>query len=109
MKASLRFAEGVLYLLDQRRLPGEEVVLQVTSAAAAATAIADMAVRGAPLIGGAAAYGLYFAIAADASEGAIARATALLDGARPTAVNLRAALERVRAAVVQLPEGELAA
>ena len=55
-----------------------------------------MWVRGAPLIGAVGAYGLALALDRDASDAALARAHALLDATRPTAVNLRWALDRVR-------------
>ena len=80
-------------LLDQRRLPDEVVELECTSAAEVAEAIREMAVRGAPAIGVAAAYGL--ALAAARGEDLDA-AEAVLASSRPTAVNLRWALERMR-------------
>ena len=67
-----------------------------------------MWVRGAPLIGAVGAYGLALALDRDASDAALAKAHAALDATRPTAVNLRWALDRVRAAVVPLPERERA-
>ena len=63
-----------------------------------AHAIAAMQVRGAPLIGAAAAYGLWLAMRADASDGALAAARATLAATRPTAVNLRWALDEMRPA-----------
>jgi methylthioribose-1-phosphate isomerase len=104
---TLAYAAGSLVLLDQRRLPGERTEVRCTTAAETAAAIRDMAVRGAPAIGVAAAYGVVLearAAAARASAGAadvVAAATAaaaILARARPTAVNLAAALERMRAA-----------
>src|SRR5438874_534788 len=80
-------------LLDQRRLPDEVVELSCSSAAEVAEAIGVMAVRGAPAIGVAAAYGL--ALAAERGEDLDA-AEAVLASSRPTAVNLRWALERMR-------------
>jgi methylthioribose-1-phosphate isomerase len=67
-----------------------------------------MVVRGAPLIGAVGAYGLALALDADASDDSLARAHAKLDAARPTAVNLRWALDRVRAHVAPLPVGQRA-
>jgi methylthioribose-1-phosphate isomerase len=99
--APLRFEDGTLLVLDQTRLPGEEVWLRCTAPAEVAEAIARLAVRGAPAIGVAAAYGLALA---DASE--FDAAADLLTAARPTAVNLRWAVDQVRAAG---PEGALAA
>ncbi len=81
-------------LLDQRRLPDEEVELACGSVAEVAEAIRVMAIRGAPAIGVAAAYGL--ALAALNGED-LAAAESLLAAARPTAVNLVWALEQLRA------------
>ncbi|MES0873350.1 S-methyl-5-thioribose-1-phosphate isomerase [Sinimarinibacterium sp. HSW-8] len=83
-----------LRLLDQRELPHEVRWLDCRSAADVASAIHEMAVRGAPAIGIAAAYGLVLALRADAD--AFDRAFAVLAASRPTAVNLRWALERMR-------------
>ena len=80
-------------MLDQRRLPDEEVELRCESAAEVADAIRTLAVRGAPAIGIAAAYG--YALAAETGEDLDA-AYAVLAAARPTAVNLVWALEQVR-------------
>jgi methylthioribose-1-phosphate isomerase len=91
--APLRFEDGALLLLDQTRLPGEETWLRCTAPAEVADAIARLAVRGAPAIGVAAAYGLALA-SADEFESAAER----LAAARPTAVNLRWAIDLVRAA-----------
>jgi methylthioribose-1-phosphate isomerase len=82
-----------LRLLDQRLLPAEERWIEVRSRAQAAEAISSMAVRGAPAIGMAAAYGM--ALAAFSGED-LGEADAELRGARPTAVNLAAALDRLR-------------
>jgi methylthioribose-1-phosphate isomerase len=81
-------------LLDQRRLPDEVVELECGSADDVARAIRDMAIRGAPAIGVAAAYGL--ALAAERGEDLDA-AAAVLAATRPTAVNLAWALEQMRA------------
>jgi methylthioribose-1-phosphate isomerase len=80
-------------LLDQRRLPDEVVELECRSASEVAGAIRAMAIRGAPAIGVAAAYGL--ALAAERGEDLDA-AAAVLGAARPTAVNLAWALEQMR-------------
>src|SRR5687767_4689327 len=87
-----------LQVLDQTRLPAEEVVLTLTGAEDTAEAIKRLAVRGAPLIGVAASYGLAMAVAADPSLPGLERGAALLAGARPTARNLAWAVERVTAA-----------
>ena len=82
-----------MILLDQRRLPDEQVELRCESAAAVADAIRTLAVRGAPAIGVAAAYG--YALAAARGEDLDA-AYGVLAGSRPTAVNLVWALEQMR-------------
>jgi S-methyl-5-thioribose-1-phosphate isomerase len=91
----LRWDGEALHVLDQTRLPAEEVVLTLRGAADTAEAIRRLAVRGAPLIGIAAAYGLAMEARDSAS---FERAAALLAGARPTARNLGWAVERVLAA-----------
>jgi len=95
-------------VLDQRLLPHVERTLRIASAEAAATSIRDMAVRGAPLIGAVGAYGMALGLDADASDAALARHVAMLDATRPTAVNLRWALERVRTRVASLALAERA-
>lgn len=80
-------------LLDQRRLPGDEVELRCESAAQVADAIRTMAIRGAPAIGVAAAYG--YVLASEHGEDLEAAYDSLVS-ARPTAVNLRWALEEIR-------------
>jgi methylthioribose-1-phosphate isomerase len=89
-----------LRLLDQRLLPEREVWLELEKAPEVALAIRDMAVRGAPAIGVAAAYGAAFALRSGASTPAAERfatARTLLAATRPTAVNLFAALARMAA------------
>jgi methylthioribose-1-phosphate isomerase len=90
----VRLEDDAVVVLDQRRLPAEEIDLRCRSAAEVAEAIRTLAVRGAPAIGVAAAYGL--ALAARNGEDADA-AYALLAESRPTAVNLRWALDALRA------------
>ena len=89
----------VVEILDQTRLPRTEVLVSLSSAADAARAIATMQVRGAPLIGVTAAYGLALSLGTDPSDAGMDDAYTMLLAARPTAVNLRWALERVRATV----------
>jgi methylthioribose-1-phosphate isomerase len=91
----VRFEEDgpKVVLLDQRRLPDEEVELECRSVADIVDAIRSLAIRGAPAIGVAAAYGL--ALAAERGEDVDSAAAALVD-ARPTAVNLAWALEQMR-------------
>lgn len=89
-------------IFDQRQLPWRVEIAELTSVDAAARAIKDMWTRGAPLIGATAAYGLCLGLRADASDAALERDYNTLLGTRPTAVNLRWALDRVRAAVKSL-------
>ena len=96
-------------ILDQRRLPWEVVWVELRSAAEAEQAIREMWTRGAPLIGATAAYGLAMALAEDGSDAALSAAHAMLLAARPTAVNLRWALDAVADAVRTLPPAERAA
>ncbi|HEY2862670.1 MAG TPA: S-methyl-5-thioribose-1-phosphate isomerase [Casimicrobiaceae bacterium] len=102
--ATLRASRSrrVVEVLDQTRLPREQVSVGLASATDAARAIGAMQVRGAPLIGVTAAYGLALSLGADASDAGLQDAYAMLLAARPTAVNLRWALERVRARVAVL-------
>jgi methylthioribose-1-phosphate isomerase len=90
----VRLERDAVVLLDQRRLPDEEVELRCASAAAVAEAIRSLAVRGAPAIGIAAAYG--YVLAAERGED-LSAAYAVLASSRPTAVNLVWALDQVRA------------
>ena len=92
---AVEWAEDGIRYLDQRALPGSVHIGTARTVEDAARAIEDMAVRGAPLIGVFAAYGL--ALAARRGE-ALDAARARLAGTRPTAVNLRAGLAAVRAA-----------
>ncbi len=89
-------------VIDQTLLPHRFVTRSLTSVEAAAEAIVTMVVRGAPLIGVTGAYGLMLALQADPSDASLAAAFERLDATRPTAINLRWALERVRAAVLPL-------
>jgi methylthioribose-1-phosphate isomerase len=101
---------GARYIeaLDQRMLPHATVRAKIADADAAALAIRRMWVRGAPLIGAVGAYGLAMALDRDASDLALTRAHAVFDATRPTAINLRWALDRVRDAVSALPPAERA-
>jgi methylthioribose-1-phosphate isomerase len=82
-------------VIDQRVLPHRFETIALTGAEAAARAIRDMAVRGAPLIGAAGAYGMALAMRSDPSDAGLVQAAGMLGGARPTAVNLRWAIERM--------------
>jgi methylthioribose-1-phosphate isomerase len=101
----LRWSEGVLEVLDQTRLPAQEVWLRCASAEDVAQAIERLEVRGAPAIGIAAAYGLALAVAeeeaAEPVEARFERAFARLVTTRPTAVNLAWALDRARHAFTE--------
>ena len=89
----VRLERDAVVILDQRRLPEDEVDLRLESAAAVADAIRSLAIRGAPAIGVAAAYG--FALAAENGDD-LESAFDVLVSARPTAVNLHWALEEMR-------------
>lgn len=90
-------------IIDQTRLPHDFRIVGLATLEQAATAIRDMWVRGAPLIGATAAYGVALQMAQDASDAALARACDVLLATRPTAVNLRWALEDMRAALAPVP------
>ena len=101
---------GAVRVIDQSRLPFELVTLDLTTLEDAARAIRTMVVRGAPLIGATAAYGLALALRTDASDRRIEEASGILRATRPTAVNLAWALARVRALIAPLtPERRLEA
>ena len=87
-------------IIDQRRLPHEFTTQRLRNVEDAAAAIQTMAVRGAPLIGATAAYGLCLQATRDASEAALHGARDLLLATRPTAINLRWALETTMAAIL---------
>jgi methylthioribose-1-phosphate isomerase len=91
----LEWRDGALWLLDQRRLPVEELWLECADELAVARAIKDMVVRGAPAIGIAAAFGVALGVARGRP---LEEVIALLAATRPTAVNLFWALGRCRAA-----------
>jgi methylthioribose-1-phosphate isomerase len=82
-------------IIDQTKLPWSLEIVQLTHVAEVAHAIRSMQVRGAPLIGAAAAYGLCLAVRQDASSEVMERDAALLAATRPTAINLRWALDRM--------------
>jgi methylthioribose-1-phosphate isomerase len=95
-------------VIDQTLLPHRFETRSLATMEQAAEAISTMVVRGAPLIGVAGAYGLMLALQQDPSDMALAAAFERLNATRPTAVNLRWALERVRDRVASLPEAERA-
>ena len=90
-------------VIDQRRLPWEVLFVELKTCEEAAQAIREMWVRGAPLIGAVAAYGFCLALRQDASDAAIDRAYDFLFKTRPTAINLKWALDHMRQAVVAAP------
>lgn len=91
---------------DQTRLPHDLPEIALHRLEDAAEAISKMRIRGAPLIGAIAAYGVALAMRADPSDAALEEACATLAATRPTAVNLRWALERMRAVLAPLPPGQ---
>src|SRR5215216_1639475 len=93
-------------IIDQTMLPHRFATLRLTTLADAAHAIKSMQVRGAPLIGATAAYGVCLAMRQDASDDALERAYATLLATRPTAINLKWALDEMMAAVRNRPRGE---
>jgi len=101
----IRWSGDGLYLLDQRRLPAEEVELHLTNSAEVATAIRTMVVRGAPAIGITAAYGAVLALqhtfqqSPDGWRNKFEAQLSVLEAARPTAINLAWALARIRDSV----------
>ncbi|MFZ0133768.1 MAG: S-methyl-5-thioribose-1-phosphate isomerase [Desulfobacterales bacterium] len=93
---------GTVRIIDQRRLPHELIIMELTDVTDAVAAIAQMAVRGAPLIGVTAAYGVYLAVRREPGEPeAAARAGRRLKEARPTAVNLAWAVDRMLVALTK--------
>jgi methylthioribose-1-phosphate isomerase len=110
MKA-IDWRDGTLYLLDQRRLPFEETWLPFSTVDGVAGAIRSMAVRGAPALGISAAYGMALAVSHRFAAGgdwrtALEQDFTLLASARPTAVNLSWALNRVRERLQRLKDHE---
>ena len=99
-------AQGVVHIIDQSRLPHVFETATITSSEAMAEAIRTMRVRGAPLIGVAAAYGIALAMAKDPSDASISAASNLMRSTRPTAVNLAWAIGRMREKLGALKTGE---
>ncbi|HEX7373737.1 MAG TPA: S-methyl-5-thioribose-1-phosphate isomerase [Steroidobacteraceae bacterium] len=96
-------AGGSVTVIDQTRLPFDFVQVTLETAGQAAVAISDMIVRGAPLIGVTAAYGVALGMRGDASDANLQRTIDLLGATRPTAVNLRWALARMEAVLRAAP------
>ena len=95
------WAGDAVAVIDQRRLPHDLVIAYWRTVDDVADGIAEMTVRGAPLIGVAAAYGIALAAAADSSDAGVTAAMDRLVATRPTAVNLRWALDRVVSALLR--------
>jgi methylthioribose-1-phosphate isomerase len=93
-------------VIDQTALPHRLVTARLTTLEEAAHAIRAMLIRGAPLIGATAAYGICLALRTDASDEALDRAYATLLATRPTAINLKWALDEMTAAVRNRPRAE---
>ena len=96
-------------IIDQRWLPHEFRIVTLKTVADVATAIRDMWVRGAPLIGVTAAYGVAIAMTDDASDANLERVWHELNETRPTAINLRWALNEMKRVLSPLPPAERAA
>ena len=92
--------------IDQRRLPHEFVLAKITTCEEAAEAIRSMLVRGAPLIGATAAFGMALAMRDDRSDPGIDRAYEMLIATRPTAINLKWALDTMRTMLRRLAPSE---
>jgi methylthioribose-1-phosphate isomerase len=101
--------DGTVRIIDQRRLPHDFVTVPLATREDAAAAIREMWVRGAPLIGATAAWGLAVHLSRDVSDAALAETCALLAATRPTAINLRWALDRVTRQIAPLAPAERAA
>jgi methylthioribose-1-phosphate isomerase len=103
-------ADGSVQVIDQTALPHELRITTLSTLDDAAAAIRTMRVRGAPLIGASAAYGVCLGLREDPSDRGLAAAVERLAATRPTAVNLRWALDEVAAVVSELaPEDRAAA
>ena len=106
---ALRFEPGALHAIDQTELPWRELELELRSAEEVAAAIRRLQIRGAPLIGVAAAYGIALELERDPGPDALQRACETLRAARPTAVNLFKAIDRVQRVVAGQPDADAVA
>ncbi|MGB8812324.1 MAG: S-methyl-5-thioribose-1-phosphate isomerase [Paracoccaceae bacterium] len=95
-------ADGTVQIIDQRWLPHELRIVSLRYRAEFANAIRDMWVRGAPLIGATAAWGMAVQMAADPSDASLAETWVMLHETRPTAINLRWALNEMRTLLTPL-------
>lgn len=102
-------AGGTVQVIDQRWLPHELRIAPLLTRADFATAIRDMWVRGAPLIGATAAWGMAKEMERDPSDASLAETWDVLHDTRPTAINLRWALDEMHRVLAPLPPGERAA
>jgi methylthioribose-1-phosphate isomerase len=105
---ALKWRNGRLQILDQTLLPAHETWLELHRADDCAAAIGRLAIRGAPNIGIAAAYGLAMQVALAPDDDDVAEAARLLKASRPTAVNLAWAVDRIVAAVLAVAPRERA-
>jgi methylthioribose-1-phosphate isomerase len=96
-------AKGSIGVIDQRLLPHEFKTLTLRTMEECAEAIRNMTMRGAPLIGATAAYGICLALRDDPTDAGLSAAYAMLHETRPTAINLKWALDQMQSAVAQLP------
>lgn len=99
---SIWIEDDKVKIINQTRLPHEVPIVELKTMEDAAKAISDMLVRGAPLIGATAAYGLALAMRSDPSDENLAHAAKVLGATRPTAINLRWAIDRVSAHLTPL-------
>src|SRR5690606_16623534 len=104
-----REASGQVMIIDQRWLPHELRIVPLSTREDYAVAIRDMWVRGAPLIGATAAYGVADQMARDPSDASLTETWEVLHETRPTAINLRWALDEMDRVLRPLPPGERAA
>jgi methylthioribose-1-phosphate isomerase len=101
--------EAAFGIIDQTKLPHEFVTMTLRDVTAAANAIVTMQTRGAPLIGAVGAYGLALAVRDDPSDDHIQKMVEMLAETRPTAINLKWALWRMRGALLNQPRQKRAA
>ena len=101
-------AAGTVHVIDQSRLPFEFATLELETFDDVAQAIRSMVVRGAPLIGATAAYGVALALRSNASDASLEEAVRTLRATRPTAVNLAWGLTRMRGALAAVAPPERA-
>ncbi|MGF6860891.1 methylthioribose-1-phosphate isomerase [Rhodobacteraceae bacterium MBR-64] len=107
-RAIWRTEGGAVEIIDQRWLPHDLRIVRLENRAAFATAIAQMWVRGAPLIGATAAYGMAVQMAIDPSDVSLAETWQILHDTRPTAINLRWALDDMLRTLAPLPPDQRA-